>query len=192
MTFASEIKARLGAEYKAAVTEHIRNLTKLGNDAIHYAYNKGHARGDARRHPYRDGKWRHRSYNLHDSFGSAVFMNGAVIQNSIRVIEGGSKTSGLSKTPDRQSHKTGREKLLEYFNKAHYGLKRGEIVLVCMVAMYYGGYLEKGVHKGRYKIQVISAARDFIDKNYKSYVIDKGRTLVKRYAKVLKCERIHE
>lgn len=187
-TIAGEIQSRIGPTYNAAIHTYVDSLTDLGRDAIAYAYNKGHGRGSTLTHgPYRDGRWRHRTYNLHDSFGSAVFANGSVIPSSIRFVGGGE----LSKSPDKRTGKRGREKLLEYFNNAHYGAKKGEIVLVCMVAMYYGGYLEKGVHRGRYKIQVISAARDFIDKNWNKYVEKKGRTLVKKYARILKSETIN-
>lgn len=185
-----ELKSQLSDMYKKSVDEYIYGLTKLGQDAIRYAYNKGHARGSVLTHgPYRDGKWRHRTYNLHDSIGSAVFISGKVVESSIRFVGGGSNESGLSKTPDRKSRKTGRQKLLEYFRSAHYGQKKGEIVLVCMAAMYYSGYLELGVHQGKYKIQVISGARDFIDRNWNSYVTVKGRTLVKKYARILKSEK---
>ena len=62
---------------KARVTEEratVQKLAKLGYDAIMYAYN-------------RKG-FEHKTRNLHDSYGSAVYVNGNLIESSIRYIGG--------------------------------------------------------------------------------------------------------
>ena len=188
MSFSSNLRKQLGEMYNKAVDNEITYLKKLGGRAIRYAYKKGHGNGKVRNHgPYRDGKWRHRSYNLHDSIGSAVFVAGNVIEDSITVIGGGSKSRGLSTKNDRRTGRSGRSTLLEFFHNSHFGQKKGEIVLVCMAAMYYSGFLEGGYHYGHYKIQVISAARDYIER-YRKKTDVKSRVMVKRYVRLHKGE----
>lgn len=171
---AKEISAAL---QKARVTEEraiVQKLAKLGYDAIMYAYNKGlksTPRSSTSKKP--DLAWSHVTRNLHDSFGSAVYVNGHLIETSIRYIGG-----ELSKKDDPLTKESGRDTLNDFFRRSHYGKAKGEIVLVCVAAMYYAKYLEEGRHRGGYKIQVISAARDYVDQNFNKYLDTKQRTIV--------------
>ena len=156
---ASEVKAAIGKAKVTIERDTIQKMAKLGYDAIMYAYNH---RG-----------FQHKTRNLHDSFGSAVYYNGTLIESSIRYVGG-----ELSKKDDPLTKKSGRETLNEFFRRSHFGRAKGEMVLVCVAAMYYTKYLEEGRHRGGYKIQVISAARDYVNQNYNKYLGSKQRTIV--------------
>lgn len=167
--------------YQSTKEAYIYDLTRLGEDAIHYAYEMGNTSKPKRyeydeegnRHPIPDGKWRNITFNLHDSIGSAVFEGGKVREESIRFL-GEEK----SQTNDRRLGIKGRDVLLDYFHSATYGKSKDEIVLVCMAAMYYTKYLEKGTHIGGYQIRVISYATDYIERNWDSYINEKAKHIV--------------
>lgn len=154
--------------YETTRQTYIDMLTELGNDAIHYAYEHGNTSAPKERDEdgrvVGDGKWRNRTYNLHDSFGSAVFDGGYVVPESIRFLG-----EELSEKGDKLTKQKGREALLEYFYNASYGAAKNEIVLVCMAAMYYTKYLEAGTHRGGYEIRVISYATDYIREHWYAY-----------------------
>ena len=158
---------------KARVTEeraNVQKLAKLGYDAIMYAYN-------------RKG-FEHKTRNLHDSYGSAVYVNGNLIESSIRYIGG-----ELSRKEDPLTKKSGRETLNDFFKRSHYGRAKGEMVLVCVAAMHYTKYLEEGRHRGGYKIQVISAARDYVDQNFNKYLDTRNRAIVLKGIRPISNER---
>lgn len=168
-------RARIGGLIKDAYTRDLVNdLATLGYKAIMYAYKEG-AAGESYKEPVRDGKWRHRTRNLHDSFGSAVFVNGRLVEDSIRYVGG-----ELSRKKDRITAQTGRESLLEYFHSNPPEARFKPITLICTAAMYYTKYLEEGTHNGHYKIQVISGARDYIERNWERFITNKDlRKVVK-------------
>ena len=158
---------------KARVTEEratVQKLAKLGYDAIMYAYS-------------RKG-FEHKTRNLHDSYGSAVYVNGNLIESSIRYIGG-----ELSRKEDPLTKKSGRETLNDFFKRSHYGRAKGEMVLVCVAAMHYTKYLEEGRHRGGYKIQVISAARDYVDQNFNKYLDTRQRAIVFKGIRPISNER---
>lgn len=158
---------------KARVTEEratVQKLAKLGYDAIMYAYNH---RG-----------FEHITRNLHDSYGSAVYVSGTLIESSIRYVGG-----ELSRKDDPLTKKSGRETLNDFFKRSHYGRAKGEMVLVCVAAMHYTKYLEEGRHRGGYKIQVISAARDYVDQNFNKYLDTRNRAIVLKGIRPISNER---
>jgi hypothetical protein len=114
---------------------------------------------------YKRREFKHRTRNLHDSYGSAVFVKGRLLAKSKRYLGG-----VFSRAQDPYTHKTGRETLDDYFNNLVVDSKEGEIVLVVVAAMYYADYLESGYYgrgkKQRRKKQVISVAQDYIKQNY--------------------------
>ena len=176
---------QIARETVARARETANQLTKLGYDATMYAYKKGHGSGIAEKKPIGDGKWRHRSRNLHDSFGYAVYCNGTLIPSSIGYIGG-----ELSKIVDPLTKLSGRETLNQFFRRSHYGRAKGDMVLVCVAAMYYVKYLEEGRHRGGYKIQVISAARDYVDQNWNKYLNAKQRAIVFKGVKPISNESV--
>lgn len=119
---------------------------------------------------YKKHTFTHRTRNLHDSYASAVYVNGKLIESSIRYIGG-----QLSRQYDPKTKKNGRQTVDDYLRSHKYGETNQEIVLVVIAAMYYAGILEKG-DKNRgsrgpgAKYIVISPARKFIDQHYMDYV----------------------
>lgn len=154
-------------------------LTTLGYYAMMDAYGKH--------------SFTHRTRNLHDSYASAVYVNGNLIESSIRYVGG-----AISKEVDPVTKKTGRETVNDYLHSHRYGAANNEIVLVVIAAMYYAGILEAGDKNtgGRgpgAKYIVISPAREYIDKNYWTAVYkvyDKYGIKDKPKAKVIKGESL--
>ena len=154
----------------------VRALTKLGQNAMKHAYLVGHT--DAPRSAgvqpvkYRkskgslvtDSKWRHKLGNLHDSFGTAVYVNGTLVQSSVKYLGG-----KISKKVDKRTGRGGRRTVKDYLHRIHFGAKKQEIVLVVVAAMYYTRWLEKE-DSGTGKFLVISPAKDYINKHYHSVV----------------------
>lgn len=146
----------------------VKALSTLGYRAMMDAYAK---RG-----------FQHRTRNLHDSYGSAVYVDGVLIEDSIRYVGG-----ILSRKVDPKTKKTGRETLDDYFRSHRFGATNHEIVVIVVAAMYYAGILES---KSRY---VITPARDYIDANWESAmasVFTKYGIKEKPKARVVKGDRL--
>lgn len=143
----------------------VKRLTKLGEDAMHYAFERGY-RSVARSRTSRKFEkgdtmaWTDVSRNLRDSFASAVYIDGVLQPDTVRY---------LSQSP---TSKRGREAANNYLNRIHPNKGKNIISVVVVAAMQYVQYLESGRHMGGYKIRVVSTARDYIDKNYWAYVYD--------------------
>ncbi|MBQ2284920.1 MAG: hypothetical protein II244_04575 [Clostridia bacterium] len=117
---------------------------------------------------YAKRTFKHRTRNLHDSYGSAVYYDGKVVLSSIKYFGG-----IYSRGADPRTKKTGRETLNNYFRTHSFGATRHEIVLVVVAAMYYAGILENAnknmLARGpgdRYI--VISPAHEYINTHYQS------------------------
>lgn len=172
----------------------VEALTTLGYYAMMDAYGKH--------------SFTHRTRNLHDSYASAVYVNGKLIESSIKHLRG---SIGFKR--DHVTGKTGRETVLDYLHSHRYGAANNEIVLVVIAAMYYAGILEAGgmkrVKTGNKegpktklvstsrgpgdKYIVISPAKEYIDKNYWTAVYkvyDKYGIKDKPKAKVIKGESL--
>lgn len=159
----------IGAQIKDAFTrDTVQALSTLGYKAMMNAYAK---RG-----------FQHRTRNLHDSYGSAVYVDGVLVEKSIRYVGG-----ILSRKVDPKTKKTGRETLEDYFRSHRFGTTNHEIVVIVVAAMYYAGILES---QGRY---VITPARDYIDANWESAmasVLSKYGIKEKPKARVVKGDRL--
>lgn len=125
----------------------VRAFSKLGVDAMNDAYAKK--------------RFKRRTGNLEDSYGSAVFVRGKVVQSTMKFLGG----NPISKKKDSKTHKTGRETVKDYFLKWSWGKGEDEVVLVVIAAMYYAGILEK-----EHYFNVISPARDFINSSWQTYI----------------------
>lgn len=169
-------------------------LTTLGYYAMMHAYGK---RG-----------FEHRTRNLHDSYASAVYVNGNLIESSIRYVGG-----AISKKVDHNTKKTGRQTVDEYLRSHRFGTKNNDIVLVVVAAMYYAGILEAG---GRKRVKtgskdgpktkmvatsrgpgdkfiVISPAKEYIDNGWWSAVYkvyDKYGIKDRPIARIMKGDRL--
>jgi hypothetical protein len=118
----------------------VRALSDLGVKAMEDAYAKK--------------RFTRRTGNLEDSYGSAVFVRGKVVQSTMKFLGG----NPISKKKDSKTHKTGRQTVKDYFLTWSWGKGQNEIVLVVIAAMYYAGILEKAHY-----FNVISPAREYID-----------------------------
>ena len=144
-------------------------------------------------HAYGQHEFTHRTRNLHDSYASAVYFNGNLIESSIRYVGG-----ALSRTIDPTTKKTGRQTVEDYLRSHRFGAANNEFVLVVIAAMYYAGILEAGdKNTGSRgpgaKYVVISPAREYIDKNYWTAVYkvyDKYGIKDKPKAKVIRGESL--
>lgn len=145
----------------------VRALKPLGKKALLHAYLTGHTnapRGSTVWTGSGDYKWRHKLGNLHDSFASAVFVNGVLVQSSVQYID-----SPISKKKDERTGKKGRQTVKDYLNRISFGKRNNEIVLVVVAAMFYTKWLEDA-DSGSGRFIVISPARKFINQHWWKYV----------------------
>ena len=91
----------------------------------------------------------HRTYNLHDSYGSAVYLNGKLVEKSVMLL--GSKATKAKSY--KGSKLKGSEEIMKYFQSYK---PKSELELVVAAAMPYGVVLEKGGGGLRRKYKVIS------------------------------------
>ena len=91
----------------------------------------------------------HRTYNLHDSYGSAVYLNGKLVEKSVMLL--GSKATKAKSY--KGSKLKGSEEIMKYFRSYK---PKSAIELVVAAAMPYGVVLEKGGGGLRRKYKVIS------------------------------------
>lgn len=150
--------------------------TRLGRAAMYHAYGK---RG-----------FKHRTRNLRDSYGCAVYVGGKLVEESKRYVGG-----VFSRDVDPKTLKTGRETLNDWLNNHRFGSKSDDIVLIVIAAMYYAGILEnKRGEKTLDKIQVISLARTYIDKHWhevtQKVYAKHGLATIKPKARVIKGETL--
>lgn len=91
---------------------------------------------------YRRKTYTNRTFNLHDSYGSAVYVDGNLVPDSIKYVN-----RARSKRADRHGHsitgaKTGREALNRFFNQAWVVRNKDRVTLVVAAAMWYGDIVE--------------------------------------------------
>ena len=91
----------------------------------------------------------HRTYNLHDSYGSAVYLNDKLVEKSVMLL--GSKATKAKSY--KGSKLKGSEEIMKYFRSYK---PKSAIELVVAAAMPYGVVLEKGGGGLRHKYKVIS------------------------------------
>lgn len=147
----------------------INELADDGARAIHFAFS---SRGFV-----------NRTYNLHDSYGSAVFVNGSLYPETIRYVGNqmaDSKKarelgnySGERTWPNKYGERTytgdtvyaeGRKEVERFFlDYQSRGASKDGIELVIVAAMFYASILEGGRGTLRRKYQVISGATNVME-----------------------------
>lgn len=93
----------------------------------------------------------HRTYNLHDSYGWGVYVDGELVASGFPAVKAGKGRKWYGETIE------GREAITDFLQnkyKAHDGID-----LVVAVAMPYGEIVED-----KYKYEVIATARDEVKK----------------------------
>ena len=115
------------------------------------------------RHAYEMRTFENRTYNLHDSYGSAVYVEGRLIKSSVRYA--GSPIAKAGKVYEDELIE-GRFEIDAFFDwfKPH---KKG-VDLVVIATMPYADILEKGAGLRR-KYKVISGAKDLMNTIAYSY-----------------------
>lgn len=92
---------------------------------------------------YRRRTYTNRTYNLHDSYGSAVFVDGVLVPDSVKMVERAMSKKG--KTRDVRGGKsiaTGREAFQHFLDTTFIVRKKDHITLVVAAAMWYGEMVE--------------------------------------------------
>ena len=104
------------------------------------------------REAYEGREFTNRTYNLHDSYGSAVYYNGALVKSSIRYV--GTEMA-------EKDERYGRNEVNDFF--ANYRPKnRKGIDLVIVAAMFYADILEEGKGRLKRKYKVIAEGEDYM------------------------------
>lgn len=129
----------------------IRAFTELGRKAAMEAYRRARFGGKT----YKD-----RTYNLNTSYGSAVYVNGVLIEDSITSVNSGGYTKPDKRAPS--GYETGDRALKTYFKTAFVVRKRDTYTILVAAAMWYASMVEK---KG-FKVIALDAAKEYIAKNF--------------------------
>lgn len=104
------------------------------------------------REAYEGREFTNRTYNLHDSYGSAVYHNGVLVKSSIRYV--GAEMA-------EEDERYGRNEVNDFF--ANYRPKnRKGIDLVIVAAMFYADILEEGKGRLKRKYKVIAEGEDYM------------------------------
>ena len=104
------------------------------------------------REAYAGREFTNRTYNLHDSYGSAVYYNGTLVKSSIRYV--GAEMA-------EEDERYGRNEVNDFF--ANYRPKnRKGIDLVIVAAMFYADILEEGKGRLKRKYKVIAEGEDYM------------------------------
>lgn len=138
----------IGGNIKDAIT---RDLVK-GFASLGY---------NAARDAYKEHSFKHRTHNLHDSYGSAVYLDGVLVEDSIRYVN-----RARSSKIDRRSRKTGRQELTEFLKTAWIVRKSDHITVLVVAAMWYGKILES---KG-YTVLNNNTIKASFAKNFDTYI----------------------
>lgn len=145
----------------------ISQLTEEGAAAIKQAYET------------RD--WRNRTFNLHDSYGSAVYVNGQLLKSTIRYVGGElAEKEWSGKHKGRTIMMNGREEINNFFTQ--YTPKTNGVELIIVAAMFYANILEAGGGGIKRKYHVISQANGIMNGLASKYVgkvntVELGRVL---------------
>ena len=104
------------------------------------------------REAYEGREFTNRTYNLHDSYGSAVYYNGTLVKSSIRYI--GAEMA-------EEDERYGRNEVNDFFSNYRPKNRKG-IDLVIVAAMFYADILEEGKGKLKRKYKVIAEGEGYM------------------------------
>lgn len=104
------------------------------------------------REAYEGREFTNRTYNLHDSYGSAVYYNGTLVKSSIRYV--GAEMA-------EEDERYGRNEVNEFFSNYRTKNRKG-IDLVIVAAMFYADILEEGKGRLKRKYKVIAEGEDYM------------------------------
>ena len=104
------------------------------------------------RQAYEGREFTNRTYNLHDSYGSAVYYNGTLVKSSIRYV--GAEMA-------EEDERYGRNEVNDFFSNYRPKNRKG-IDLVIVAAMFYADILEEGKGRLKRKYKVIAEGEDYM------------------------------
>ena len=104
------------------------------------------------REAYEGREFTNRTYNLHDSYGSAVYYNGTLVKSSIRYV--GAEMA-------EEDERYGRNEVNDFFSNYRPKNRKG-IDLVIVAAMFYADILEEGKGRLKRKYKVIAEGEDYM------------------------------
>lgn len=130
----------------------VATLTYEGQALIKKAYDEAHTDRNPDGSKSEAGKFANDTFNLKDSYGSAVYVYGRLRKDSVRFI--GSKTA-----LDKNSGVYGREEV-ESFLTTYKASVKNPLELVCVAAIFYASILERGSTPSERKYVVISNIAD--------------------------------
>ena len=104
------------------------------------------------REAYEGREFTNRTYNLHDSYGSAVYYDGTLVKSSIRYVG-----AEMAEEDDRY----GRNEVNDFFSNYRPKNRKG-IDLVIVAAMFYADILEEGKGRLKRKYKVIAEGEDYM------------------------------
>ena len=104
------------------------------------------------REAYEGREFTNRTYNLHDSYGSAVYYNGTLVKSSIRYV--GAEMA-------EKDERYGRNEVNDFFSNYRPKNRKG-IDLVIVAAMFYADILEEGKGRLKRKYKVIAEGEDYM------------------------------
>ena len=104
------------------------------------------------REAYEGREFTNRMYNLHDSYGSAVYYNGTLVKSSIRYV--GAEMA-------EEDERYGRNEVNDFFSNYRPKNRKG-IDLVIVAAMFYADILEEGKGRLKRKYKVIAEGEDYM------------------------------
>ena len=104
------------------------------------------------REAYGGREFTNRTYNLHDSYGSAVYYNGTLVKSSIRYV--GAEMA-------EEDERYGRNEVNDFFSNYRPKNRKG-IDLVIVAAMFYADILEEGKGRLKRKYKVIAEGEDYM------------------------------
>lgn len=91
---------------------------------------------------YRQKTYTNRTYNLHDSYGSAVFVNGVLVPDSVKYVNRARSKKANTHGHSISGAKTGRDAFARFLQQPWIVRKKDGITLVVAAAMWYGEILE--------------------------------------------------
>ena len=104
------------------------------------------------REAYEGREFTNRTYNLHDSYGSAVYYNGNLVKGSISYV--GAEMA-------EEDERYGRNEVNDFFSNYRPKNRKG-IDLVIVAAMFYADILEEGKGRLKRKYKVIAEGEDYM------------------------------
>lgn len=157
-----------------------KSIPKLREDTINTLADLG---GKIIKMAYLSSTYQDQTGNLHDSYVSAVFKNGAYVKNTARYLDP-TMSNGIAREYDSWASgdpemRTGREEADNFIAK--WGFSKGRtsgITLVVAAAMFYSGILEEG-KKFRQKYKVITHVTAELDS-----IMAQGFTTIKYRAHI--------